>query len=776
MNERYNDDYWVNHFVCFRIRMNFVYTHSRKNDAFSMIREFLKTTRIKYDQIVRFIKMNDERILRFEYREFMKLRKIVTKWFVSYTSSQNDKIERSEKILMIKTQAMRIETNLSINMWSKVFKSIDYLNNRILRRALAWKTFFEVLIEKKSNLTHLQSYECRAYFLKNIISKKNRLKSKAFIDYLVKYDFINIFRILISNRMRIIQIRDVIFDKTLFYDFVELNSRHLLIISVKETLKVIKISNNIFFEMIIEKDDETDQTIDHLKDRSIESRFEESANQTDSIEKASFRHIVMKNIYLFTFEMISDKDQKEFNENTIDTMFFLQIDLKINEILDSIQNENQSNLDSSIENESQSQSSIKSKKNKHSMIMSADAMIMNIRSRKQTYSTALITIETLRSFHAAFSIDLERSNQKKSQISKLHKDDLFVESRYWKQMLRHRFSQKFQMIAQKEFFELKKRDIFSWIEKANQSRISLIWVFKYKFDIDDYLKKFKTRLCVKDDLQSTNQNTYATTLAAKTFRALMIISTAFDLKIWQYDAVNAFINNEIDEELYNENSNEFSRFDYCWKLNKALYELKQVSILWYRNLITILKDLELQSISRMNCLFVNDWLIFLFYVDDIMIICQKENLNRMRFFEKSLMKRFEMRILEKLKWFLEIRITRNRVNRKIWLCQNSYISKMMTKFHLEEMKISKTSLAKIIRINEKAKHENSNSQRVYVFQQRMKSLNFAAIIFRFDIVFATAKLAQFLKNSNSNHVMIANRMIAYLNDIKNFVIEFSEKS
>jgi hypothetical protein len=52
--------------------------------------------------------------------------------------------------------------------------------------------------------------------------------------------------------------------------------------------------------------------------------------------------------------------------------------------------------------------------------MLADAMIMNIKSRKQTYLIALITIETLKSFHAAFSIDLKRSNEKKSQISKLH--------------------------------------------------------------------------------------------------------------------------------------------------------------------------------------------------------------------------------------------------------------------------------------------------------------------------------------------------------------------
>ncbi len=96
--------------------MNFVYTHSRKNDALSMIREFLKTIRTRYDQIVRFIRMNDERILEFEYREFMKMRKIATKRFVLYTSSQNDKIERSEEVLMIRAKAMRIKTNLSANL------------------------------------------------------------------------------------------------------------------------------------------------------------------------------------------------------------------------------------------------------------------------------------------------------------------------------------------------------------------------------------------------------------------------------------------------------------------------------------------------------------------------------------------------------------------------------------------------------------------------------------------------------------------------------------
>jgi transcription initiation factor TFIIIB Brf1 subunit/transcription initiation factor TFIIB len=117
--------------------MNFVYTHSQKNDVLSMIREFFKTTQIKYEQIVRFIRMNDEQILKVQYENFMKMREISTKRFVSYTSAQNDKIERFEKVLMIKIKAMRISSRLLINMRLEMIKTMSYLNNRISKKKLA---------------------------------------------------------------------------------------------------------------------------------------------------------------------------------------------------------------------------------------------------------------------------------------------------------------------------------------------------------------------------------------------------------------------------------------------------------------------------------------------------------------------------------------------------------------------------------------------------------------------------------------------------------------
>ncbi len=156
--------------------------------------------------------------------------------------------------------------------------------------------------------------------------------------------------------MRMVEIRNVIFDKILFYDFAKLDLKHLLIINVKNSLKIIEILNNIFFEVIIEKNNETDQVINYLKDESIEFRFGKSIHQ---VEKTFFLFTDMKKIYFLTFEMISNKNQRNFNENIFDTMLFLQNDLKINEIINSNQFKNQdvqetSILHLNIENESQS--------------------------------------------------------------------------------------------------------------------------------------------------------------------------------------------------------------------------------------------------------------------------------------------------------------------------------------------------------------------------------------------------------------------------------------
>jgi hypothetical protein len=53
--------------------------------------------------------------------------------------------------------------------------------------------------------------------------------------------------------------------------------------------------------------------------------------------------------------------------------------------------------------------------------------------------------------------------------------------------------------------------------------------------------------------------------------------------------------------------------------------------------------------------------------------------------------------------------SKSKKSQNLWLCQNFYISKIMTKFHLKEIKCSKTSIANLSRINEKAENSNQSN-------------------------------------------------------------------
>ena len=77
-----------------------------------------------------------------------------------------------------------------------------------------------------------------------------------------------------------------------------------------------------------------------------------------------------------------------------------------------------------------------------------------------------------------------------------------------------------------------------------------MWVFTYKFDKDGYLLKYKARLVVRGDLQAQYGDTYAATLAARLFRALMALACAFSLKAMQYNVLNAFLNAILNRPIY----------------------------------------------------------------------------------------------------------------------------------------------------------------------------------------------------------------------------------
>jgi hypothetical protein len=72
-----------------------------------------------------------------------------------------------------------------------------------------------------------------------------------------------------------------------------------------------------------------------------------------------------------------------------------------------------------------------------------------------------------------------------------------------------------------------------------------------------------------------------------------------------------------------------------------------------------------------------------FYIDDIVAIYRKENIPKLQFFKEKLMKKHEIKNLGELTWFLGIKIFCDRPQWKLWLCQDSYINKIASAFHLK---------------------------------------------------------------------------------------------
>ena len=119
-------------------------------------------------------------------------------------------------------------------------------------------------------------------------------------------------------------------------------------------------------------------------------------------------------------------------------------------------------------------------------------------------------------------------------------------------MLDHKYAPELKAAARSELRTLTSKHTWDEVRLAKKvHRIPTMWVFSYKMDSDGFVTKFKARLVVRGDLQVIlDEDVKAITAAYRTFRLLCALICAFDLEVIQVDAVNAFVNALIDEEIY----------------------------------------------------------------------------------------------------------------------------------------------------------------------------------------------------------------------------------
>jgi hypothetical protein len=83
--------------------------------------------------------------------------------------------------------------------------------------------------------------------------------------------------------------------------------------------------------------------------------------------------------------------------------------------------------------------------------------------------------------------------------------------------------------------------------------IGSLWIFKLKRDSNGQVIEFKARVCARGDQQTYEvdyHETFVPTLRYTTLRLLLSLACSLDLEIEQFDVVTAFLNADVDEDIY----------------------------------------------------------------------------------------------------------------------------------------------------------------------------------------------------------------------------------
>ena len=156
------------------------------------------------------------------------------------------------------------------------------------------------------------------------------------------------------------------------------------------------------------------------------------------------------------------------------------------------------------------------------------------------------------------------------------------------------------------------------------------------------------------------QETFAPVAKLNSVRILLSLVANFKWPLHQLDVKNAFLNGELEEEVFMTLppgfEEELGRTKVC-RLKKSLYGLKQSPRAWFERFGTVVKGLSYTQSQADHTLFYkhstkNKIAILIVYMDDIILI--GDDSLELKILKERLAEAFEIKELGPLKYFLGI--------------------------------------------------------------------------------------------------------------------------
>ena len=300
------------------------------------------------------------------------------------------------------------------------------------------------------------------------------------------------------------------------------------------------------------------------------------------------------------------------------------------------------------------------------------------------------------------------------------------------------------------------------------------WVFKVKRKEGGSVDRYKCHLVAKGYSQRPGidyDETFSPVVMFTTIQALITYATQRGMLIHQMDIVIAFLNGQLDEEIYMDQPEGFEepgKERLVCRLQKSLYGLKQAPRCWNRELQRFLISEGFTQSQADPCLFYHmsrsgSLVIIAVYVDDLIIAADRHV--DIRATKKKLMHRFKMKDFGPLSFILGIGVQQDRIAGTVTLHQRQYMLNLLSRYRMSDVNPVSTPADVNVKLVKNDGVSKPADRELY--QSLVGSLLYAAVATRPDIAQVVSAVAKYTAAPSEAHMTAARRILKYLKETSN---------
>ncbi len=280
--------------------------------------------RIKFNKraIIRIIYIDQKIFIDKKLENWIRAQEINWNWSTKNIFEQNEKFERFNELLIEKTKCIKKHAKLSKDFYSECYFVAAHIIYRTSSSTLSWNSsliFMQKLLKEliRNEIVHFKMFDCKTFSLLkkiNAFKRNEKIKSRAFIEYLIKNNFINIFRVWNSKKNDVKDYREIIFNETKFFD------TYKTIDFFKKEKRKLYITYHAIWLQIFENNDEKQYDKISIRKHVLNN------SRKNIVSKSMMKKKISSSIEIFELSMFDDTSSFEF-ESTSTINIFVTIEI-----------------------------------------------------------------------------------------------------------------------------------------------------------------------------------------------------------------------------------------------------------------------------------------------------------------------------------------------------------------------------------------------------------------------------------------------------------------